>query len=112
MLRSPAFLVAAFALLWTAAEGNALARGWGNNIEWYKLNDGLNLAEDEDKPMMLIFHAPWCGKAPPSLLSAFVWFHAFNRRLQGAEAGVCRVKGGGGIEFSLCDGECGGCRGA
>ncbi|XP_060085660.1 thioredoxin domain-containing protein 12-like [Ylistrum balloti] len=40
---------------------NELARGWGNDIAWVKLDDGLIQAKKENKPVMLIIHKSWCG---------------------------------------------------
>ncbi|XP_069127296.1 thioredoxin domain-containing protein 12-like [Argopecten irradians] len=40
---------------------NELARGWGDDIAWVKLDDGLIQAKTENKPVMLIIHKSWCG---------------------------------------------------
>ncbi|KAL5016576.1 hypothetical protein ScPMuIL_006165 [Solemya velum] len=40
---------------------NELSRGWGDDIEWITLEDGLVKAKDEQKPLMLLIHKSWCG---------------------------------------------------
>ncbi|KAJ8040226.1 Thioredoxin domain-containing protein 12 [Holothuria leucospilota] len=36
-------------------------RGFGGNIDWKTLDDGLALAKESNKPLMLIIHKSWCG---------------------------------------------------
>lgn len=48
-----------------------LDRGWGEDIAWKTLDDGLNEAKKSDKPLMLLIHKTWCGgcKALKSVFS-------------------------------------------
>jgi len=40
---------------------NELARGWNENINWVKLEEGEKLAQTSKQPMMLVIHKSWCG---------------------------------------------------
>jgi len=42
-------------------EGNELARGWGDGIEWVSYQDALKLGEESKKPIMVVLHKTWCG---------------------------------------------------
>jgi len=37
------------------------SNGLGEHIEWLNLQDGLELAKESKKPLMLIIHKSWCG---------------------------------------------------
>mmetsp|Transcript_2197 Transcript_2197/g.7894 ORF Transcript_2197/g.7894 Transcript_2197/m.7894 type:complete len:155 (-) Transcript_2197:95-559(-) len=37
------------------------ARGWNDEIAWYNYEDGLELAKETGKPMMIVLHKTWCG---------------------------------------------------
>ncbi|XP_030852344.1 thioredoxin domain-containing protein 12-like [Strongylocentrotus purpuratus] len=46
--------------------GGALAqdtkgRGLGEQYDWVTFEDGLKLAKENNKPMMLVIHKTWCG---------------------------------------------------
>lgn len=43
------------------AISTTLDNGLGSHIDWHTLDDGLSLAEQEKKPLMLIIHKSWCG---------------------------------------------------
>jgi protein-disulfide reductase (glutathione) len=43
-----------------AADGD-LARGWGQQIAWRSLPEGLVQAQSESKPLMLLVWKTWCG---------------------------------------------------
>ncbi|KAK6178831.1 hypothetical protein SNE40_011327 [Patella caerulea] len=45
----------------TQSTANELARGWNDNINWVLLEDGLKIAKDEQKPLMIVIHKSWCG---------------------------------------------------
>ncbi|XP_071117402.1 thioredoxin domain-containing protein 12-like [Haliotis cracherodii] len=45
----------------TLSRANQYARGWGDDIEWVSLEDGLAKAKAENKPLMLLIHKSWCG---------------------------------------------------
>ena len=55
----PRFLVAA--LLAASALAADLARGWGDDIPWVTLSEGLAQAKAAQKPLMLLIHKSWCG---------------------------------------------------
>ncbi|XP_052775262.1 thioredoxin domain-containing protein 12-like [Mya arenaria] len=38
-----------------------LDNGWGDDIDWKKFDDALELSKTENKPVMLIIHKSWCG---------------------------------------------------
>jgi hypothetical protein len=40
-----------------------LSRGFGDEINWLKLEDALHLSQNEieNKPIFLIIHKSWCG---------------------------------------------------
>jgi hypothetical protein len=38
-----------------------LPRGLGNEIKWIKIRAALEINLREAKPVMVIFHKPWCG---------------------------------------------------
>ncbi|KAK3869476.1 hypothetical protein Pcinc_025214 [Petrolisthes cinctipes] len=38
-----------------------LGRGLGENYEWHTLDEGLRIARQTGKPLMLIIHKSWCG---------------------------------------------------
>ncbi|OXA51059.1 Thioredoxin domain-containing protein 12 [Folsomia candida] len=40
---------------------NDAAHGLGQHITWLPLKEGFEIAEKEDKPLMLIIHKSWCG---------------------------------------------------
>ncbi|XP_064604507.1 thioredoxin domain-containing protein 12-like [Liolophura sinensis] len=40
---------------------NDLARGWGDKVDWVSLEEGLKIAKEENKPLMVIIHKSWCG---------------------------------------------------
>nr|CAD7444681.1 unnamed protein product [Timema bartmani] len=35
--------------------------GFGNHIYWLTLYNGLQVAQNDDKPLMLLIHKTWCG---------------------------------------------------
>ncbi|XP_030852663.1 thioredoxin domain-containing protein 12-like [Strongylocentrotus purpuratus] len=35
--------------------------GLGEQYDWVTFEDGLKLAKENDKPMMLVIHKTWCG---------------------------------------------------
>nr|CAD7197271.1 unnamed protein product [Timema douglasi]CAD7405481.1 unnamed protein product [Timema poppensis] len=35
--------------------------GFGNHIYWLTLDNGLQIAQNDDKPLMLLIHKTWCG---------------------------------------------------
>ena len=35
--------------------------GFGEGYDWRPLNEGLNLAKSQNKPVMLVIHKSWCG---------------------------------------------------
>jgi len=37
------------------------SNGLGEHIEWSTLEDGIKLAKETDKPLMIIIHKSWCG---------------------------------------------------
>ncbi|PIK48887.1 putative thioredoxin domain-containing protein 12-like, partial [Apostichopus japonicus] len=43
------------------ASAESLARGFGDNIAWKKLDEGLSLSKESNKPLMLVIHKSWCG---------------------------------------------------
>ncbi|XP_041357311.1 thioredoxin domain-containing protein 12-like isoform X2 [Gigantopelta aegis] len=45
----------------TTTQANTLARGWGDNLDWQTLEDGLKKAKEENKPLMVVIHKTWCG---------------------------------------------------
>ncbi|KAJ8305289.1 hypothetical protein KUTeg_015834 [Tegillarca granosa] len=53
------FLLSLFSV--SLVECNELARGWGDDIGWVKLEDGLKLAKEQNKPLLLLIHKSWCG---------------------------------------------------
>jgi Thiol:disulfide interchange protein len=46
--------------LFVVAVGVGVATSPSTPISWYDYNDGMKLAEEEDKPMMINFGADWC----------------------------------------------------
>lgn len=42
-------------------EGNELARGFNDDIEWVEFDKGLELAKEQNKMMFLLIHKSWCG---------------------------------------------------
>ncbi|GFR64111.1 thioredoxin domain-containing protein 12-like [Elysia marginata] len=48
----------------------SLHRGWGDKIEWYTMNDGLQRAAAENKHMMVIVHLMTC----PACVRKKTWF--------------------------------------
>lgn len=42
-------------------EGSNVGNGLGNHIDWRSLDDGLAVAKQERKPLMLLIHKSWCG---------------------------------------------------
>ncbi|XP_071800102.1 thioredoxin domain-containing protein 12-like [Asterias amurensis] len=55
-----AFLTLFAAVVYGGSEG-ADGKGFGDNIEWWALNDGLAQSKSTGKPLMLIIHKTWCG---------------------------------------------------
>ncbi|XP_067677409.1 thioredoxin domain-containing protein 12-like isoform X2 [Haliotis asinina] len=45
----------------TLSRANQYARGWGDDIDWVNLQDGLAKAKEQNKPLMLVIHKSWCG---------------------------------------------------
>ena len=45
----------------TITFANELSRGWNDDIEWVKIDDGFKVAKEQDKPLMLLVHKTWCG---------------------------------------------------
>ena len=43
------------------AQENALARGFGDEIQWHSWSDGLAAAKESGRPIMLLLHKSWCG---------------------------------------------------
>ena len=35
--------------------------GLGEHYNWVTLSEGLEMAKEQDKPLMLIIHKSWCG---------------------------------------------------
>ncbi|CAG5132164.1 unnamed protein product [Candidula unifasciata] len=33
---------------------------WGRNIKWVSLKEGQQMAREQRKPAMIVFHKPWC----------------------------------------------------
>jgi protein-disulfide reductase (glutathione) len=55
-------VVAVLTLALTPISGlGSESNGLGDHIEWLPLEDGLELAKKENKPLMLIIHKSWCG---------------------------------------------------
>ncbi|XP_065834831.1 thioredoxin domain-containing protein 12-like [Oscarella lobularis] len=50
-----------FGLLALSNGADDLAKGWGDEIAWRTLNDGLVEAKESQKPLMLLIHKSWCG---------------------------------------------------
>jgi len=44
-----------------AGTKGAVGNGFGENIEWWSLEDGLSQSKNLGKPLMLIIHKSWCG---------------------------------------------------
>lgn len=44
-----------------AVSENALARGWGDGIDWVSYEDALVKAKQDNKPIMVVLHKTWCG---------------------------------------------------
>lgn len=42
------------------AEGNSLAIGFGDEIQWHPWSEGLATAKNYGQPIMLILHKSWC----------------------------------------------------
>lgn len=64
MLRAilAAFLVAHVNFRASAAESKvSLANGWGDQYNWNPFSDAYTVAEQQDKPVMLIIWKTWCG---------------------------------------------------
>ncbi len=49
----------------------APANGWGEEIAWRPLTDGLAEAKKERMPLMLVVHTSWCSKCKALKQSAF-----------------------------------------
>ncbi|XP_069681637.1 thioredoxin domain-containing protein 12-like [Periplaneta americana] len=43
------------------ANTHNLGRGFGEQYNWFGLEDGLREARNSNKPLMLIIHKTWCG---------------------------------------------------
>ncbi|XP_005108318.1 thioredoxin domain-containing protein 12 isoform X3 [Aplysia californica] len=43
-----------------SATGNARSKGWGDNIDWWTLRDGLARSRVENKPLMVVVHRMTC----------------------------------------------------
>lgn len=41
--------------------GNELARGFNDDINWVTFEDGKILSKEQNKPLMLLIHKSWCG---------------------------------------------------
>lgn len=39
---------------------NAPSNGFGDAIAWQSLDEGIELAKQQDRPLMLVVHADWC----------------------------------------------------
>ena len=48
-------------LLCIASVQNLEARGWNDNIEWQTYEEGLRIAGETNKPMLIVLHKTWCG---------------------------------------------------
>ncbi|XP_038048247.1 thioredoxin domain-containing protein 12-like [Patiria miniata] len=44
-----------------AGTDGAVGNGFGDDIEWWSLPDGLSQSKTLGKPLMLIIHKSWCG---------------------------------------------------
>jgi protein-disulfide reductase (glutathione) len=43
------------------SSNNALARGFGDKINWIKFEESANVALKTSKPIFLLIHKSWCG---------------------------------------------------
>jgi protein-disulfide reductase (glutathione) len=50
---------------------SAPSNGWGEDIAWQPLENGLEEAKAERMPTMLVVHTSWCGKCKALKKSAF-----------------------------------------
>eukprot|EP00911_Craspedida_sp_UC1_P003001 UC1_evm1s2192 len=51
----------AFAVMFSVARAEDLARGWGDSIDWRTLEAAKAEAATSGKPIMLVVHKTWCG---------------------------------------------------
>ncbi|XP_071953824.1 thioredoxin domain-containing protein 12-like [Antedon mediterranea] len=58
----PIAILAVLAIFVHEINGSSnLGRGFGDNIDWKTMDEGLQLAKESDTPMMLLIHKTWCG---------------------------------------------------
>lgn len=51
-----------YAIALVAGEGAGLGNGFGNHVSWLPtLDAGVDAAQAENKPLMVIVHKSWCG---------------------------------------------------
>ena len=60
-------------------------RGWGDSISWSSFDGGLQQAQRENKPVMLIIHKTWCGTCGRGVCHTAPHSPSSRRR------GVCNV---------------------
>ena len=54
-------IVCCLAVMVNSSANNALARGFGDNVDWVSYEVGLEQAKETGKPMMILLHKAWCG---------------------------------------------------
>ena len=59
MRRAPSLLLILLAA--PLCEGNDLGRGFGDEYEWMKLDEGLAEVKRSGKLGMMVIHKSWCG---------------------------------------------------
>ncbi|XP_072032023.1 thioredoxin domain-containing protein 12-like [Amphiura filiformis] len=48
-------------LVFVLAGESGSGKGFGDHIDWVKLDDAYGIAKESNKPIMLIIHKTWCG---------------------------------------------------
>ncbi|CAG0880870.1 unnamed protein product [Darwinula stevensoni] len=55
------FALALLSIQGTWSQDKGKGRGLGEHFNWLNLEDGLRVAREERKPLMVIIHKSWCG---------------------------------------------------